>query len=89
MLLVDYRKSECLETHIVFDQGVSADGYPYGPVFKSGVDLTPCGDTRGPGQQDSLDSGRGKILADVCKVLLGKYFRRGHNAGLIAVSYGE
>ena len=89
MLLVDYRETEVVELHRVFEHGMGADEDVERAVEELRVNFPALFGAGGAGEKAHIDANlRGK-RADGLVVLSGKNFGGSHHAGLIAVVDGQ
>ena len=82
MLLVNDNETEVAETHIVLDDGMSADEYVERTVGKLTVDCLALLLSRRSGEQSDVDSHWCDHLADGFEMLGGKDLGRCHQTGL-------
>ena len=89
VLLVHDGQAQGPELHRVFNQGMRANQNADAAIQQAGVDFPSPGGRGGAGEQGALDTGGSQVFGDIGVMLLGKDFRGGHDAGLVAVSHGN
>ena len=85
VLLVDDDESEMKELYGVFDDGMGANQDLYRTVGNALKDGLAFLSFHNAGEQFHADIHVAQKLADGGQMLFGQYFRRRHDAGLIAV----
>ena len=89
VLLVNHGKAQRMELHRIFNERMRADEHSHGAVLQPGMDFPPGLGARVACEQFNSYAGWGQVAGYVGIVLLGKHFRRCHDAGLVAVSHGD
>ena len=89
MLLVDYGETERLVPDRILDERMRSYDYADAAVSKALEQRAPLLLRGAARQQGAAHTGGLKVLLYVGIMLICKHFRRRHDAGLIAVSYGD
>ena len=89
MLLVNDGKSEGVILHRIFNQRMGAHNNVQSAGCEAGKQGPAVFAGGAPSKQGAAHSGRGEILLNIGKVLLGKHFGRSHDARLIAIAHGN